>query len=581
MSNPNSMKKPLLVTALILGMGCYQAGAVKTPTEYADGAFQSLSPSGQYAISDQGFGIVTIYDFVNDKSYVYGEETFSYSTGLGNAVSNNGIVLASTTNNTNAAYWSEGKWIDLNVPNPNHSNMANGITPDGSRICGSIGNAAMNPDEDNTMLLPAYWDRQADGSYGECHTLPHPDLDYTGRAPQYITAISISDDGKTIAGLITDCPGQMYYPIVYQQADNGEWSYKILCEDKVKPATALPEYPGESPAAPQATDYMTDEAKAKWEEDYKTWQSNGYNPDEYPVETGYMTEEQQAKYTADKASYDVEFAEWDEKSNAYYDAYYEYQAGAPAFVFNAVLLSPDGKTYLATNSVEDPTSWAWPPVTQDAPWAIDIATGEVSVLDFGMSISPTQMPNSTTVLAYTGLYSLPSTAYIIELDPANAENNTCTPLHEWLSAKSDDLKEWMESKLMHEVESYDDDYNPVFDEYLFTGMTLASSDLSKLTFWHVVQWEPYETQSMAYLVDLNEQSGLENTVADTKLRVSFDASGNLCVGDGVATVEVFDLAGRRVFNGTTGKHSNELGAGVYVVKATGLDGSSNTSKVIK
>ena len=196
MSNPHSMKKPLLVTALILSMGCYQAGAIKTPTEYANGAFQSISPSGQYAISDQGYGIIVIHDFTNDKSYVYGEDTYSYSTGLGNAVSNNGIVLASTTNNTNAAYWSEGKWIDLNVPNPNHSNMANGITPDGSRICGSIGNAAMNPDEDNTMLVPAYWDRQADGSYGECHPLPHPDLDYTGRAPQYITAISISDDGQ-------------------------------------------------------------------------------------------------------------------------------------------------------------------------------------------------------------------------------------------------------------------------------------------------------------------------------------------------------------------------------------------------
>lgn len=575
------MKKPLLVTALILSMGCYQAGAFTTPKEYADGAFQSLSPNGQYAVSDLGFGIVTIYDFVNDKSYAYGEETYSYSVGLGNAVSNNGIVLASTSNNLDAAYWSDGEWVELNVPNANLSNMTNGVTPDGSRICGSIGNAAMNPDEDNIMLLPAYWDRKADGSYGECHTLPHPNLDYTGRAPQYITAISISDDGKTIGGMITDCAGQMIYPIVYQQADNDEWSYKIRCEDKVKPTTELPEYPGEFPAAPKATDYMTDEAKANYEADYSAWQSNGYNPDEFPVATDYMTEEQQAQYAADTASYNALKAEWEEKSNAYYDAYAEYLAGAPSFVFNAVRLSPDGKTYLVTNSVQDPDSWGWPPVSQDAPWAIDIATDEVSVLDFGLSISPTQMPNSTTVLAYTGLYSMPSTAYIIELDPANAENNTCTPLHEWLAAKSADLKDWMESTLMHEVESYDEDYNPVFDEYLFTGMALASSDLSKLTFWHVVQWEPYENESMAYVIDLNEQSGLENAVADTKLRVSFDASGNLCVGDGVATVEVFDLAGRRVFNGTTGKHSNGLGAGVYVVKATGPDGSSNTSKVIK
>lgn len=580
MSNPNSMKKPLLVTALILSMGCYQAGAFTAPKEYADGAFQSLSPNGQYAVSDQGFGVVTIYDFATDKSYVYGEESFSYSVGLGNAVSNTGIILGSTTDNTNAAYWSDGKWVELNVPNPNHSNMTNGITPDGSRICGSIGNAAINPDEDNTMLLPAYWDRQADGSYGEYHALPHPDLDYTGRAPQYITAVAISEDGKTIGGLITDCAGIMYYPIVYQQNDKGEWSYRILLEDQLKPSSPIPAYPGESPQCPQYKDYMTADELANWTAAYQEWQNNNYQTD-YPEEKNYMTEAEIAEYEKDYAAYEVEFAAWSEKNDAYNDAYYEYVSGAPAFVFNAVLLSPDGKTYVATNAVEDPTSWAGPPVTQNAPWAIDIASEKVSVLDFGMSISPTQMPNSNTLFAYTGLYSTPSTAYIIELDPANAENNKCTALHDWLSAKSPEMKEWLENTLTHEVETYDEDYNPVFEEYIFTGMTLASSDLSKLTFWHAVQWAPYDTQSMAYLVDLNEQSGLENAVADTKLRVSFDASGNLCVGEGVAAVEVFDLAGRRVFKDTTGTHSNELGAGVYVVKATGLDGSSNTSKVIK
>ena len=86
--------------------------SAETPVTYFDAQFSGISPNGRYAISEL-YGIVTIYDFVNEDQFTYGEDTYSYAGALGNCVSDNGVVLGSTNNNNDAAYWKDGEWFKI------------------------------------------------------------------------------------------------------------------------------------------------------------------------------------------------------------------------------------------------------------------------------------------------------------------------------------------------------------------------------------------------------------------------------------------------------------------------------------
>ena len=145
------------------------------------------------------------------------------------------MLVGSTTPVGTAAYVKGGEWHLLPVPYPEHTNLAHGITPDGKVICGVVGNDDVSLDATNIMSLPAVWYLQDDGTYGEPVVLPHPEKDFTGRVPQYVSAISISDDGKTVVGQVRDYRGSMEEPIVYTCNDKGEWSYTLICPELINP----------------------------------------------------------------------------------------------------------------------------------------------------------------------------------------------------------------------------------------------------------------------------------------------------------------------------------------------------------
>lgn len=141
----------------------------QAPKEYAGEAFSALSPNGQYAISSS-YESTAIRNLTTGEVYSYTE---SYYAGNGNVASNTGVVVGMTMAPM-AQYWKDGEWHDLPSVADRLMSKADGITPDGSRIVGSVSPETYGGDYEGMMLVPCYWDMQADGTPGELHMLPSP-----------------------------------------------------------------------------------------------------------------------------------------------------------------------------------------------------------------------------------------------------------------------------------------------------------------------------------------------------------------------------------------------------------------------
>ena len=570
------MKKALLLSGL-LAAGVPAMWSFDAPTICESTSFQGISPNGRYLASSL-FGTVVIYDLEAGVQYDYVGSEYGepfYSEGLGNYVSNTGVVLGSTTSESDAAYWENGEWHQLETPlSEGVSNLSNGVTPDGSRICGSVGLAPVSVDGNSLMMAPAYWDRQADGTYGTCNVLPYPTVDQTGRLPQYVTANYISEDGKTIAGQIRDCRGFVHIPIVYIQDDSGEWSYTIVAKDTFYSADfVFPEYPGDGPEYPAAENYLEGDDKAAYDEAYQKFVDSG-DWSLYPAAEDFLTGDAKGAFEAAKAEYEA----WELKFNAYTELYDQYMNAVPQFNFNDVKLSPDGKTYYSASLLSDYSDpLAWSPTIIGTPCAIDIESGEIKKYEFDKSLYITAVPNDEVLLVSSGVGSMPMEGYLIKDDEL-------IPVQDYLGALSPDLKTWVDDNLVHELETvYDEETESFIYESLYvTGNLLASADLKIMSMWNDCPWDNMAF-ACGYVFDLGQFAGVSAPVAGNGgVSVSFDAMGNLVVEGDVVSVELYDLLGRCVLSldAPAGVVANDLAAGVYVAKAVTQIGVV-TSKIAK
>lgn len=561
-------------------------GAIKAPVIYDNASFYCISANGQYAVSEI-YGTLIVYNLKDNSETAYeADDTHYYGVGHGRCMTADGnIIIGNTTEACDAAYCEAGEWKQLNVPDPEKTNLSNAVTPDGKRICGTIGNHQMTISEDVLMEAPVYWDRQEDGSYGECHLLPYPEKDFFGETPQYVTAINLSDDGKVIVGLVTDCSGAMLYPIVYTQADNGEWSYSLPTKDLFNPDN-LPaaKKPGDGPMRPSEEQFMTEEEIAAYQEALQAYYDSGYNQELYPKYENYMTEEEKAAFDEAFAAYETEQAAWQEQSDAWYAYFDQVLATSPSFVFNNIMVSPDGKTIastlIETKENDDPLSY--PPFFEVyIPATIDIATGALTKHESEKSIIVSCMAADGTIMAATEQGSIPSEGFIIK-------DGTITPLTDYLNAISPEYGVWLKENMTHEVMTdyvYDedlDDYVEVYEEVTFTGIPVATPDMKVLAFWNDCPWDMMGF-AQSVVIDLTEEAGISAAEADKAAKVAIDADGNLTVGANVVSVTVYDLAGATVASveNPAGTVALGLNSGVYVVKAILSDGTAEVAKVAK
>lgn len=525
------MKKLLLLTSLGM-LGAVAANAeVPTPKILPDASVNAIAPNGSIFVSEI-YGMVTIHDLANGEQYDYSHEYLEYNVGGGNSVSNTGIVVG-TTPESPAAYWEDGDWYALPLPENATSTCAvNGITPDGKRICGSIGLPGDPMAEDVLMQVPVIWESNGAGYFKDPILLPHPELDFAGRVPQYCLALTISADGKTVVGQVTDCGGAICYPIVYTEGANGEWSYTIPHENLLNPNNVdLSGYPGLIGGAPDELDFMDEENKALWEEDYDLWiESNFTMP--YPEKLDYLSEEQLAAFNAAMEAYQEEYAAWEVAYDEWDARYRSCVDLAPAYVMNDIHMHPDGKSFVVNVQAYDPDAepdpMAWF-ASYDFihPWVFSLENDNIVKHTPIDKLSVMCICSDGTMFA-TGDRTKPNKGYVI-----TPEGDFQT-LREWIGERVPEYATWMDENMKHDIESYNWDLGEmeVEENVLVSGCPMADEGHNLIATWAQNVWD-YETEANSYLFDMKGAgAGITSIAVDKNTNAA--ASG------------IYDLYGRRL-----------------------------------
>lgn len=570
------MKKILLLAAV--GMTAIQVSA--QDMWLAPGAmFSKASEDGRYFVMEDE-GCLYLYDVITEEFNVYEAEYSTlenyyspyYSVGFGNAFSADNVMVGNY-DECQPAYLKDGEWYMLPVTEEDatrgNCNSADAITPDGKRICGGIARDAFSVDAQNIMMVPVIWDLQANGEYGMYTVLPHPEKDFSGRTPQYITARGISDDGKTIIGQIMDYSGMSPMPIVYREAADGTWSYELPGASMMYDTNAVfPEYPT-YPKEPEAALYLEGEAleayKAACEaydqavEDY--W--NGLI-DDYPTEpdaTQYMTEEAKALYEAAMAEYQEQLAAYYDALDAFDDVFYDPSVVyGGSFEFNNGYISRDGK-YLATtfvNSYEDPDAWFGYSVAYQ-PCRFDLTNAEAPVeLAEETNALATSIQNNGTVL-----YSTPADEYLRDTYLMPAGSTSGIALDDYVASVDPELGAIMKETLTFQVAEFDEEWNTVPGEEKVCTGTACSNGAGTLYYSWIYNsfYGDYDWYIASYILTLDNVVKLD------------DAQSHK-----VTSAIITDLNGHIVnMNGSV----KDLASGIYMITTTTADGRSKTQKVIK
>lgn len=576
------MKKVLLsLTLVIMTLSSVAQGLYYHPDFY----FDKMSPNGKW-LSTHTMGTLYIYSRVDStyREYLASDDAVTeyYATGIGNCWSNDGILVGSV-NDRDCAYWQNDEWHELPIkPENKTTNLANGITPDGSRIVGSVGLSSMNMYSEQ-MLKPVYWDRAADGSYEEYKELPFPAKDFCGRTPQYITAIAVSDDGKTIIGNVVDWSGFYIYPIIYTQGNDGEWSYRTIDEGVLYPeGTDFGTWPGEEPIKPDGTAYMNEQELAVYNEDYNEYM-NAYNrflngeidwedvpaepdPADYIVERLDEYEDAMAKYTLELQRYYNNSENFENNLISAMNGY--------SFTFNNLYLSGNGK-YMSTTIRYADVSNPLNPRLKYAAVKIDLSNDDAitGIKDTRDMLASTIM-NDGRMIVQTPAYAYARNSFIVSSDV-----ETLTPFVDYITSVNSYVGKWVKEKSTFDVlyaDSYDDFGNPnivIAEDSIVAGSVFCNSEGTIFTSFMYDEWSESVginfVRQFSYQIDFTEDTGVENIKQDAIARAVYVANNTLYINNGVSELTIYDMQGSMVLNNThpTEQMTLNLSPGVYVVRA--------------
>ncbi|MDE5840919.1 MAG: hypothetical protein K2H49_08365, partial [Muribaculaceae bacterium] len=522
----------LLLTG-ISAMAVAASAAVNEPVKLDDTFIQKISENGKYAVSNLTPESISIINLESGETFTYDNETGEneYYFGIGKCLSNDGVFVGGRTPST-AEYWKNGEWYLLEVgESKNFSNTANAITPDGSRICGMLGAGEFSYENDVLMIVPCIWNAEGDG-YGAPVRLPYPEFDILGRVPQYIKAIDISADGKTVIGTITDATGRFFYPILYKENEKGEWSYEIPYKDLLMPADfKLPENPGDFKMMyPSFEDYMTPAEMAEYDNALTEYYQNGDYSLPMPVPESYMTAENAAEFAKDMAEYNVKHDEWQVKFDAYSDALDELSDYAPSYQDNGVLIASDGKTYASTMQIGGGFFWGASPAQYHV-WVFDLTANKIVKYDQQDNLCLSYLANDGVAVASTPVSMMP--------DPSNSfilKDGDVTGMYEWMNTKAPECASWMKQNMVFEYEGVDEEYNEVLLEELMTGHATSTPDLSfmALSVQNIgfpEDPDAYEDPDFmpvigyGYIFNLQDGTSVESVVPVSKEKTIYDLYG--------------------------------------------------------
>lgn len=514
--------KKFLLSACVVGIAA-SASAVE-PFVIPQSNITAFSPDNKIAASSY-FDNLFIFDLdkLGADPVIYNSSAdglTTYNTGLGACISDK--FICAHRGNLGTAVWIyrfagddktlTGRWQPLNAKEPNTGmGAAHAVTADSKRICGNLPTGVeFGVETDGLMVAPCIWDYT--GSTFKRTLLPYPEKDYAGLAPQYVTALSISDDGRTIIGQSVSNNGFLKEYIIYTQAEDGTWSYRRPFADLVNPnKRELPTYPeGEAPVVPSPESYMTEAELEAYTAAYNAWYDAGADEATMPQYGSYMTQEEAEAYNkAAEISNNYQLA-----VQAYLEADLKIRDESITFVFNQGAISPNGKYLASTTETGYYTSDAvWHSTYK--PLLYDIENDKIIVND-GPSILVTGVSDDGDVIGYERRDDI-EFGYVL---PAGATE--WMPLEKWVVERNPELAEWVEKNWKHEIQVIidpDEDITEFRDMYI-TGMPFMSRDFSMLStvayyFWNDAPSECFQSYCSS-IVPLGAKDAIREVAAEAK-----------------------------------------------------------------
>lgn len=353
------MKKTLLTAAMaVLAMG---SASAQVCDNFVGNIFSVMSDNGVYVAESVDGEIIVRNRLTNQEYYVHASEEDPVLSGSGNghALSSQGTLVG--YDGYNACYWLKSG-LKVVLPTTKDAgtidSSADAITDDGKYIAGSLATNAQSAYE-GLQSFPVLWTRQSDGSYS-VEKLPFPAKDFSGRDPQHVTVNDISNDGKTLVGMVVDYSGFFIYPIVYKKGEDGTWTYKVIGEGivwdgelakQIKPEPTIPSdvwFPKPEQYFTKADTIAYNNAVSEYRD--KLDQVNaGLIPRDslpvYPLKWMYLTEKKE-KWQADSLLYEQQCKQYTVDFEAYQKSFFA-ATKRTSFLQNNFYLSRNGK-YLGT-----------------------------------------------------------------------------------------------------------------------------------------------------------------------------------------------------------------------------------------
>lgn len=242
---------------------------------------QNVSGNGRYICGTRQYSEVYRYD-IRERKLLTVPATLSMSGLAAMDVADDGTLVGCGDSEVQlpAVYKDGDGWVFLPMPDGKREGSAEAVSGDGNTIVGMAwGSGADIPYE----VLPVVWDRKGDGSY-EYAVLPDPETDFLGGKTQFVSPREISDDGRTVAGVMVEENGFFFTNIVWYKADDGTWHYELptasLCYDADK-------YQEFKAKEPMLGSYSREEGETymqmveRFQRDYAKW--------EYEFRNAFMT----------------------------------------------------------------------------------------------------------------------------------------------------------------------------------------------------------------------------------------------------------------------------------------------------
>lgn len=500
-------------------------------------AVDKMSPNGVWASGSSTVeNSVIVWNPSNNGVYTITE----FSEGRGNSISNEGIVIGFYQNGATVTprYILNGIRKDITLPEtgtafngvelnmyegPFIYNLSNnlqalypsGITPDGKKVVGYWKpwfGFTLNYNDYFLTTLPFVADFDSStGKLSNFVILPFPNYsgwdyqkeesveslkatDYAGGIPDKITAQYISEDGKTIVGLVSNSKGQHFYPVIWKY-DGSKWSDArfptIENIDEVpaqEPEASLPNpmyvesYQGYTnmEASTLFQKYLTDPKKQ--EEFLKIYYNDtrDYGPDS-PEEIKDFVDED--KYEQLLEDYD-KWVNWNDPDaeNGYWKSYDkwiasmdEFYSKYPFFDEFALVVNQEGS--LAACVQSDIIGHPEDKNFIYHVWSVDLSTGKYEKFQSKYDkLNPHQLLANGDIMAHT------TNGYASYIHPAKATD--FIPAGQYLKATNPDAYKYILENLgMTKVPTttWDDTKGEFMqDEVLVTGWVFMPNDLKVL-----------------------------------------------------------------------------------------------------